>query len=68
MQQIFAQGAEATLTVDLAAQSITIDATGAQETFEINSYKKTCMLNGYDDIDYLLNMKTEIEAYEKANQ
>jgi 3-isopropylmalate/(R)-2-methylmalate dehydratase small subunit len=68
LQQIFAQGAEATLTVDLAAQSITIDATGAQETFEINSYKKTCMLNGYDDIDYLLNMKTEIEAYEKANQ
>jgi 3-isopropylmalate/(R)-2-methylmalate dehydratase small subunit len=68
LQQIFAQGAEATLTVDLAAQTITIDATGAQETFEINSYKKTCMLNGYDDIDYLLNMKSEIEAYEKANQ
>jgi 3-isopropylmalate/(R)-2-methylmalate dehydratase small subunit len=68
LQQIFAQGAEATLTVDLAAQTITIDATSAQETFEINSYKKTCMLNGYDDIDYLLNMKSEIEAYEKANQ
>ena len=68
LQQIFAQGAEATLTVDLAAQTITIDATGDQETFEINSYKKTCMLNGYDDIDYLLNMKSEIEAYEKANQ
>ena len=68
LQQIFAQGTEATLTVDLAAQTITIDATSAQETFEINSYKKTCMLNGYDDIDYLLNMKSEIEAYEKANQ
>jgi len=68
LQQIFAQEAEATLTVDLAAQTITIDATSAQETFEINSYKKTCMLNGYDDIDYLLNMKSEIEAYEKANQ
>jgi len=68
LQQIFAQGTEATLTVDLAAQTITIDATGAQETFEINSYKKTCMLNGYDDIDYLLNMKSEIEAYEEANQ
>ena len=68
LQQIFAQGTESTLTVDLAAQTITIDATGAQETFEINSYKKTCMLNGYDDIDYLLNMKSEIEAYEKANQ
>jgi 3-isopropylmalate/(R)-2-methylmalate dehydratase small subunit len=68
LQQIFAQGAEDTLTVDLEAQTITIDANGAQEKFEINAYKKTCMLNGYDDIDYLLNMKPEIEAYEKANQ
>ena len=68
LQQIFAQGANDTLTIDLAAQTITIDATGVQEKFEINSYKKTCMLNGYDDIDYLLNMKPEIEAYEKANQ
>ena len=68
LQQIFAQGADDTLSVDLEAQTITIDATGDQETFEINSYKKTCMLNGYDDIDYLLNMKSEIEAYEKANQ
>ena len=68
LQQIFAQGADDTLSVDLEAQTITIDATGDQETFEINSYKKTCMLNGYDDIDYLLNMKPEIEAYEKANQ
>lgn len=68
LQQIFAQGAEDTLSVDLAAQTITIDATGAQEKFEINAYKKTCMLNGYDDIDYLLNMKPEIEAYEKANK
>ena len=68
LQQIFAQGANDTLTVDLEAQTITIDATGAQEQFEINAYKKTCMLNGYDDIDYLLNMKSEIEAYEKANK
>jgi 3-isopropylmalate/(R)-2-methylmalate dehydratase small subunit len=68
LQQIFAQGANDTLTVDLEAQTIRIDATGAQEKFDINSYKKTCMLNGYDDIDYLLNMKPEIEAYEKANQ
>ena len=66
LQQIFAQGAEDTLTVDLEAQTITINATGATEKFEINSYKKTCLLNGYDDIDYLLNMKAEIEAFEKA--
>jgi 3-isopropylmalate/(R)-2-methylmalate dehydratase small subunit len=68
LQQIFAQGPEDTLTVDLAAQSITIDGTGATEKFEINSYKKTCMLNGYDDIDYLLSMKEEIEAFEKTNK
>ena len=68
LQQIFAVGATDTLTVDLENQTITIDATGASEKFDINAYKKTCMLNGYDDIDYLLNMKEEIEAYEKANQ
>jgi 3-isopropylmalate/(R)-2-methylmalate dehydratase small subunit len=34
------------------------------EHFEINNYKKTCLLNGFDDIDYLLNMKQEIETYE----
>ncbi len=68
LQQIFAVGAKDTLTVDLEKQTITIDATGASEKFDINSYKKTCLLNGYDDIDYLLSMKAEIEAYEKANQ
>ncbi len=65
LQQIFAQGANDTLSVDLETQTITIDATGAEERFDINAYKKTCMLNGYDDIDYLLNMKPEIEAFEK---
>ena len=65
LQQIFAQGTNDTLSVDLEAQTITIDATGAEERFDINAYKKTCMLNGYDDIDYLLNMKPEIEAFEK---
>lgn len=65
LQQIFAQEAAATLTVDLEAQTITIDGTGASEKFEINAYKKTCMLNGYDDIDYLLSIKPEIEAFEK---
>ena len=68
LQQIFAQGANDTLSVDLEAQTITIEDTGVQERFDINAYKKTCMLNGYDDIDYLLNMKPEIEAFEKANQ
>lgn len=68
LQQIFAQGAEDTLTVDLEKQTITIDKTGATETFDINAYKKTCMLNGYDDIDYLLSMKAEIEQFEQAKK
>ena len=64
LQQIFAQSSNETLSIDLAAQTITIDATGAVETFEISAYKKTCLLNGYDDIDYLLSMREEIEAFE----
>ena len=64
LQQIFAQGPNETLSIDLAAQTITIDATGAVETFEISAYKKTCLLNGYDDIDYLLSMREEIAAFE----
>lgn len=65
LQQVFAQGSNDTLTVDLARQRITIDATGAAETFDINDYKKTCLLNGYDDIDFLLSMKEEITQFEK---
>ena len=61
-------GADDTLTVDLEAQTITINTTGSSEKFEINSYKKTCLLNGYDDIDYLLNMKAEIEAFEQSKK
>ena len=64
LQAIFAESAESTLTIDLEKQTITIDSTGASESFEINAYKKTCMLNGYDDIDYLLSMKEEIEKFE----
>ena len=64
LQAIFAEGADATISIDLEKQTITIDRTGASETFEINAYKKTCILNGYDDIDYLLSMKEEIEQFE----
>ncbi len=53
-----------TLTVNLEQQSITINSTGASEQFDINNYKKTCLLNGFDDIDYLLNIKPAIEAFE----
>jgi 3-isopropylmalate/(R)-2-methylmalate dehydratase small subunit len=54
----------AELEVNVDKQTITIISTGEQETFDINHYKKTCLLNGYDDIDYLLNMKAEIEKFE----
>ncbi len=66
LQKIFQQNADTTLTVNLALQSITIDATAESERFDINSYKKTCLLNGYDDIDYLLSIKSEIEKFEIA--
>ena len=50
------------IVVNLEKQ--TIVAGGDTENFDINSYKKTCLLNGYDDIDYLLSIKPEIEQYE----
>jgi 3-isopropylmalate/(R)-2-methylmalate dehydratase small subunit len=53
------------LEVNLQDQTIKISKTGLTESFEINHYKKTCLLNGYDDIDYLLSMKGEIEEFEK---
>jgi 3-isopropylmalate/(R)-2-methylmalate dehydratase small subunit len=55
-----------TLSIDIENQSITIDATGETEKFDINNYKKTCLINGYDDIDYLLNIKEDIINFEKA--
>ncbi len=55
-----------TLTVDLENQQITNNATAKSETFTINPYKKECLLNGLDDIDYLLGKKDLIEAYELA--
>ncbi|MCF7560722.1 3-isopropylmalate dehydratase small subunit [Sabulilitoribacter multivorans] len=51
------------IEVHLPNQTITIKSTGAQESFEINSYKKENMLNGFDDIDYLQNIKGEIESF-----
>lgn len=67
LAQLFTLGNSNTITIDVEAQTITIDATGEQEVFEINPYKKTCLLNGYDDIDYLINHKPQIEAYETQN-
>jgi 3-isopropylmalate/(R)-2-methylmalate dehydratase small subunit len=65
LQKIFSQPNGTTLTINLEQQTITIDSTNEQEKFEINNYKKTCLLNGYDDIDYLLSIRGEIEEFEK---
>jgi 3-isopropylmalate/(R)-2-methylmalate dehydratase small subunit len=66
LQKIFALENGSTLSVDLETQTITIDATGDQEKFDINNYKKTCLMNGYDDIDYLLSIKEDIMNFEKT--
>jgi 3-isopropylmalate/(R)-2-methylmalate dehydratase small subunit len=55
------------LIVDLVNQTISIENTKYLESFEIDSYKKICMINGYDDIDFLVNNKDIIEAFEKAS-
>ena len=60
------QNHAAQLTVDLENQTVTIDATGETTDFEINPYKKSCLINGYDDIDFILNQKHLIEAFEQA--
>ena len=55
------------VTVNLPEQTITNNATGKSETFEINGYKKHCLMNGLDDIDFLLSNKDKIEAWEEKN-
>lgn len=65
LQQLFAaieKDPKTIINVDLEAQTIT--ANGRSETFEINNYKKTCLLNGYDDIDFLLSIRGDIEDFE----
>ena len=52
------------VTVDLPAQTITNKATGKSESFDINPYKKHCLINALDDIEYLLSKKDDIEVYE----
>ena len=52
------------IKVDLENQTIEITSTQEKENFDINPYKKTCMINGYDDIDFLLSLKDKVEAFE----
>ena len=54
------------LEINLENQEVTIFSTGQKEHFDINHYKKTCLLNGYDDIDYLLSIKDKIVEFEKS--
>jgi len=61
------EDANTKVTVSLPEQSITIDATGESEKFEINGYKKNCMTNGYDDIDFLLSNSDKIKTWEETS-
>lgn len=66
LEKIFAaiyDNPETELEINLPEQTITLLATGESEKFDINSYKKGNMLNGFDDIDYLKSMTSEIEAF-----
>ncbi|MFN8206504.1 MAG: 3-isopropylmalate dehydratase small subunit [Bacteroidales bacterium] len=59
---------KASFTADLQLQKFTINSTGKSESFEINSYKRHCLLNGLDDIDYLLSIRNKIEKYEEQSK
>ena len=55
------------IEIDLEAQLLRVNEIGILENFEINLYKKTCLLNGYDDIDFLLSQKEKISAFERKH-
>ena len=59
------QNPKTEITVDLEKQVVTME--GQEESFEINLYKKTCMINGYDDIDYLLSLDKEIKEFDAVH-
>lgn len=59
---------KAEVTVNLEEQTVTNVTTGEQESFDINVYKKGCLLNGFDDIDFLLSKKEDIQNWEKSNK
>ncbi len=57
---------KAVIEVNLENQYVKLVSTGEKENFDINPYKKSCLLNGYDDIDYLLSLKSEVNEFEKT--
>ncbi|MBO4826566.1 MAG: 3-isopropylmalate dehydratase small subunit [Prevotella sp.] len=71
LQELFAsiqQNPRMEVEVDLPNQQVTNKATGRSEHFEINGYKKHCLMNGLDDIDFLLSNQNKTESWEKVNQ
>ena len=68
LAEIFAvaeKDANMQLNIDLPAQTIRIVGTELEETFEIAPYKKECLISGYDDVDFLVSIRSEIETFEK---
>ena len=68
LQELFStiqQNPKAQVEVDLPRQTVTNLTTGRQEHFDINGYKKHCLMNGLDDIDFLVNSKEKIVAWER---
>jgi 3-isopropylmalate/(R)-2-methylmalate dehydratase small subunit len=69
LKKVFAaveKNPKAVITVDLGQQKVVLED-GSSESFDINAYKKTCLANGYDDIDYLLSLRDEIKHFELAH-
>ena len=66
--QSIAENPKMQVEVDLPQQRVTNKATGRQEHFDINGYKKLCLMNGLDDIDYLVANKDKTEAWERRNK
>ena len=62
------QNPKTEIEVDLETQTIKLVQEGISEGFEINPYKKMCLINGYDDIDYILSLKDKVEAYEESRE
>ena len=69
LEKIFAEiekNPDTEIEVSLPEQKVTLLATGESESFDINEYKKGNMSNGFDDIDYLLNIKSDIQEFAKS--
>lgn len=65
--QAIESDASSNIKIDLVNQEIVLLSTGEKESFEISPYKKECLINGYDDIDFLLSLKVKIEEFEQKN-